>query len=332
MSEPLDRSEGFRALEELVALNTVSPLGDIALRQAGHFLKRWALRRGNGHFWTRRFNDSGVWLYSHIDTKPEGVLEAWKYDPFVLTADAGRLVGLGVSDAKFQLLNALDISTQFEVNIIVDGAEEVGGQDAAHYLKTQNPCLLVIADGSSANDETYCGTMGQIDGSIRLRTGNARIHPGRERRPALARELSQLLQEVASGDIYLNLTGLTAPQSIRSLTLEECDVRFDLRFGAENQAGVERFLARWNPDIRQHYGALGRSDATIGPRASFSCPLGSTLGCDLCVAVVAGALPANGNHQPNEWIGIEQIEAHRAKLSRVVRTALQAGRTPMGIL
>ncbi|MES2939370.1 MAG: M20/M25/M40 family metallo-hydrolase [Pseudomonadota bacterium] len=306
-------------LRELVALDTASPMAPPALDAAGRFLARWGLRKSDdGPFWLRRRPGTDVWIYSHIDTKPAGDAGAWGSAPLVLTRSGARLVGLGVSDAKFQLLNALRAGSEFGLNILVDGGEECGDLSAARFLAAQDCGVLVLADGSGTDGQTFCGTMGQMDGEIAIASGLKPVHPGRARRVHIAKQLGELLQDMRADGSRINLTGLGAPVTERSLTTEACSVRFDLRYGPADQPAADAFTAKWDARLRQHYAPLGRDDARFGPRAAFSSPMGSVLGTDVAVVVVPGGRPDNGNHQPDEWIDAAQIQLHDELLRRVL--------------
>lgn len=302
-------------LQQLVALDTVSPLTPEAELKAGELLAEWGLTKGaTGPFWYRCYNSSSLWIYSHIDTKPPGDLLRWQSSPFEISMRDGRLYGLGISDAKFQLLNALRLSAAHRLNIVVDGGEECGDLSAAQFLAERGVQALVIADGSAEDGQTYCGTMGQYDGTITLESRLGPIHPGRQLRPYIRDALRRLLDDIATSRLHANITGISTPETVRSLTAESCTVRFDLRFGPDNAQRARNFVEKWNAKLRQTYGFLGRDEPLFGPRASFSSPMGSVLSDKTRVLVVPGAVPDNGNHQPNEWIYEHQIGKHEVLL------------------
>jgi acetylornithine deacetylase/succinyl-diaminopimelate desuccinylase-like protein len=311
-------------LRQLVALDTVSPLTPEAELRADEWLSQWGLTKGATEpFWYRCYDSSSIWIYSHIDTKPPGDLSQWRSPPFELSTREGRLHGLGISDAKFQLLNALRVSAAHRLNIVVDGGEECGDLSAARFLAERGVQTLVIVDGSAEAGQTYCGTMGQYDGTIVLESRLGPIHPGRQVRPYIRDALRRLLDDIAASGLHANITGISTPQTVRSLTAESCTVRFDLRFGPDSAERARHFVEKWNAILRQAYGFLGRDEPLFGARASFSSPMGSVLSDRTRVLVVPGAIPDNGNHQPNEWIYEHQIGKHEALLISAISSIVR---------
>jgi len=271
--------------------------------------------------WLRASGSPRAWVYAHIDTKPPIPRDEWRTDPFSLVEKSGRLFGLGISDAKFQLLNALDVFSDPDIGFVVDGEEEIGGSGAAEILAAADVDVLVIVDGATSSARFFSGTAGQIDGQLRLKTGSPRLHPSR----AIRRELWQMMSDVfgraAELKMHFNWTGLSAPESVRSLSLEEAVIRFDLRYQRIDAPVVGAFLEPYDVEIRQHYQPLeGICHQHDYPLASFSCALGNTLSRLNRVVVAPGAFAQNGNHRPNEWIDFTQIIAHRIRLEKVRRS------------
>ncbi|MFF2775533.1 M20/M25/M40 family metallo-hydrolase [Streptomyces sp. NPDC058052] len=311
-------------LAALVALDTVSPLDAARLEACGAELARHGcVPVGPGLF---GYGDprSRVWLYSHVDTKPAVPPEEWTADPFTLRVLPDRWVGLGVSDAKFQLLNALAAADPDRHFVLVDTCEEYDGDgDAAAYLAAHRPDTLLICDGAYAGHETYAGHLGQVDGEFLLDTGRQPLHPAR-RGGDVAGRLAALLTELGESDLACTLTGLSAPRTERSLSLQQVTVRFDLRYGPGDEGRVRELLAGHPHRIRQWmHPVLGTEPAaagTGGPASSASRlgvrgPLGVRR-----ILVVPGADPDNRNHQPEEFIRPSQVDRHL----RTLRTVLGA--------
>ncbi len=300
-------------LAKLIQINSTSPLADDALTEVSSYLANWGFVKGNGSFWLRAGYDEKSWVYSHIDTKPALPLDKWQSDPWTLVQQDEKLIGLGISDAKFQLLNLLESSIDFPGNIIIDGGEEIGDAAAPLFLRECGAKRILIVDGSSQNDDFFSGTMGQVDGVIALVTGEECVHPARRMQYQIARELNELTSFILNSGLHFNFTGIHSPRQERSLTMECVDIRFDLRYGPNEIAAVTDFLQRWQPQLKQHYPPFGRDKHDMS-RAVFSCALGTILDPQLDVVVVPGARPDNGNHKPNEFICMAQIAAHQSKL------------------
>ncbi len=322
-------TDQFQAqLGRLVELDSVSPVTGERLARAGALLAELGYERHAPTVFVRGNPEAEVWLYGHLDTKPPVPRAAWRFDPFTLTESDGRWYGLGVSDSKFQLLNAalvMDPASQF---MLVDLEEECQGLEAGRLLASRRVDFLVVVDGSVGNHDVYRGLSGQADGHFVLRTGATPGHPGREPSgaggPKLLDLIHELTHELESSPFRFNLTGLQAPATERSLTLEEVTVRFDIRFTRAQERAVKQFLDARSAQIRQWMPAFeGRQplplDGTVPPVAPFSSNLGLVDDLDVRhVLVVPGALPENGNHRPNEFIYPWQIERHRARLSGVL--------------
>jgi acetylornithine deacetylase/succinyl-diaminopimelate desuccinylase-like protein len=323
-------------LARLVALDTVSPLDEPRLRRAERLLAGYGCERLPGGLFGRGEQGSPLWIYCHLDTKPPVPRAEWATEPHRLVRAGERLYGLGVSDAKFQLLNVLLGAPADGCFVLIDTAEECGGRDAASLIAGSEIDTLLVADGAAGRHELYDGLSGQIDGVLRLRTHRPRLHPGRERtgadarRPELLELICALRERLAGEPFRFHLTGLAAPPSERSLTLEEARLRFDLRFDAGGRAAARAFLAAHDHEIRQWMEPLaGRerfssSGLAVGPSAPFASNLGG--GGDerapRRVVVVPGARNDNGAHRPNEHIERAQIGLHRERL-RVVIAAIQ---------
>lgn len=320
-------------LHELVELDTVSPLDERQLGRAEQLLGGYGCARLGEQLFARGNPDSATWVYCHLDTKPPVPREAWATDPFRLTRIDDRLYGLGVSDAKFQLLNALHATPETSF-LLVDTAEECGGPSAPELMSERELDTLVVVDGAVGAVDVYNGLSGQVDGVLVLSTGRASLHPGRERTgvedaaPDILELLARLHEEVASRRWRLNVTGVSAPVTERSVTLERLEVRFDLRFGASDIGAVCQFLDRHDCRTRQFMDPVeGRerfeaASFASGGRAPFSSNLGRHGVIPRRVVIVPGARNDNGAHQPNEFVHTDQLEPHRARLAAVL-AALQ---------
>jgi acetylornithine deacetylase/succinyl-diaminopimelate desuccinylase-like protein len=136
--------------------------------------------------------------------------------------------------------------------------------------------------------------------------------------------LAVVLADASASGFAFTITGLSAPVTERSLSLQQATVRFDLRYAHSQRPAVDRFLARFPHRIRQWMNpVMGTRRPPVeagGPAASASrlgvaAPLGVST-----VLVVPGAEPDNRNHQPDEFIRPAQIDRHLRALQRVLST------------
>ncbi len=312
------------SLARLVALDTVSPIGDEPLERCASELSRLGCRPIGDRLFG--FGDPAVpvWLYGHVDTKPIGPRADWKTEPLTLTERDGMLFGLGVSDSKFQLLNALAMAHSGRHFVLVDTSEETdGAPGAAAFVARYRPATLLICDGARGEADLYAGYSGQADGFFHLRTRRPTHHPARP--GGDASELLRALLTAAADCPRFTLTGICAPRTERSLAVQEIDVRFDIRYGPDEEPTVDALLAAWPHTLRQSMAAVAGARTisvpglVTGGLAPFSNRLGQLgpLKVD-CLAVVPGADPDNRNHQPNEFIRIDQVERHQDVLRRVL--------------
>lgn len=309
-------------LRKLVSLRTVSPLSETAKRNTDIFLKEFGLTRGDGNFWVKKNDASKIWAYSHIDTKPPGAKKNWGSNPFVLTENGDKIVGLGVSDAKFQALNLLNLSNRYPLNVVIDGGEEIGDLDAAKFINQQDVKDFIVVDGFKISDKPYKGMMGQLDGEIIFNSEQYPQHPGRKVSNFFWDSLRKLYEFAARNAIHFNVTSVASEARARSLTLESFSIKFDIRYTNAQANTIYRFIEEYCPNIKQHYPPLGikddaRSDLEV---ASFSSPLGKILTTPKNIWIVSGALRENGNHQPNEWIFRSQINEHFDSLNKFLKT------------
>lgn len=322
--------EFLEQLQELVALDTVSPLDERQLAAAERLLAGYGCSRVGGSLFGRGDSDSATWVYCHLDTKPPVPREAWVTDPFRLTRIGDRLYGLGVSDSKCQLLNALHATPETGFFLIVDTAEECAGIAAGELMGGRDIDTLVVVDGAIEAFDIYNGLSGQVDGVLMLETGRMCLHPGRERTgveagaPTMLDVLAELCNDVAGRSWRFNVTGLSAPVTERSLTLERVEVRFDLRFGVRDLPSVRAFLSERECRVRQFIEPVEgreRFEATSvasGGLAPFSSNVGGHGVTPRRLVVVPGAHNDNGAHLPNEFIRVDQLSTHRARLESVL--------------
>lgn len=132
-------------------------------------------------------------------------------------------------------------------------------------------------------------------GTIILSAGAEPLHPGRSVRHGLQGQRLQLLQEI--GRFQFNLARILGGDPVRSLTLEEGAVSFDIGYRAT---------------LKQLYSPLtGRISSRTSPAASFSTPLSRHLDRLENVWVVPGGRTTKLAHRPNENISREQIQERR---------------------
>jgi acetylornithine deacetylase/succinyl-diaminopimelate desuccinylase-like protein len=195
----------FEMLRELVAIQSVSP--DAARANDVVQAARWAaekIHRIGGDVLISQ-GDGGlplvtgevrastspqaapdVLVYAHVDVQAAGPLETWESPPFELTSRDGQLYGRGVADDKANvvvLLTAVEelaAAGMLPVNVrfLIDAEEEVGGDSADQWLRsdTRGASAAVMLDGSV--DELTVGIRGMVHGRIRIRTGVADQHSG----------------------------------------------------------------------------------------------------------------------------------------------------------
>ena len=311
-------------LSEMVGLNTVSPLSGARLAKVAGWLHRRGFRTIGRNLFARGSSRMPLWIYSHIDTKPVGCRADWHTHPLHLTVQGGRWHGLGISDAKFQLLNVLLSPWSERAYVLVDAAEECGDSDVGRLLSARDVDTFVVVDGFLEQSRIYNGAMGQLDGTITLRTGGLPRHPARSSSSQILVQLEKLIRDVETSGLRFNVTGASAPMTERSLTLEQLTLRFDLRFNSRQHASARSFVKRWAAETRQSIPPLeGRPALSRGMNMSASAaPFSSNLGrihrAPRRVLVVPGALADNNNHRPNEFIWPQQILSHQRTINRLL--------------
>jgi acetylornithine deacetylase/succinyl-diaminopimelate desuccinylase-like protein len=316
----------FTELARLVAIDTVSPMSAGQLDACAAELAGYDCHRIGPELFGRGDPAADVWLYGHVDTKPARPREEWRTDPFTLTERDGYWYGLGTSDSKFQLLNALGVAPPDEHFVLVDTSEEHDGSGAAAaFLADHAPRTMVVCDGAVAPGfDVFSGYSGQFDGVVRLDTGREPAHPARGGGDVGA-TLALFLADARASDLRLTVTGLSAPVTERSLSLQQAEVRIDVRMQPDDLPALRGFLDRWPHSTRQlMYPVVGRAPLRLpglvcGGVTPTANRLGRADGPPVeHLVVVPGADPDNRNHQPNEFIRPAQIERHRDTLRRVL--------------
>lgn len=105
--------------------------------------------------------DRTLWLVSHIDTVPAGNVSDWKYPPFDVTVENGKMYGRGTADngqgiflslLLLKYLRKNDLKLNLGLAFVAD--EEVGSKYGIQYLLTQmefgrNDLFIVPDSGKS---------------------------------------------------------------------------------------------------------------------------------------------------------------------------------------
>ena len=135
-----------------------------------------------------------VLLYSHYDVVPAGDPAAWTSDPFELTESDGRWYGRGAADCKGNLamhLEALRLleqngGTDLGLKVVVEGSEELGGEDGLVKLIESDPeifradVILIADSGNAAVGEPTLTTSlrGGAQIKVTVETLEGAIHSG----------------------------------------------------------------------------------------------------------------------------------------------------------
>lgn len=135
-----------------------------------------------------------VLLYSHYDVVPAGDPDAWTNDPFELTERDGRWYGRGAADCKGNLAMHLEALRLLEANggtdlglkVVVEGSEELGGEDGLVKLIESDPeifradVILIADSGNAAVGEPTLTTSlrGGAQIKVTVETLEGAIHSG----------------------------------------------------------------------------------------------------------------------------------------------------------
>jgi hypothetical protein len=91
-----DLHEFWQVLEELVALDTTAPVSEQKLVEVERVLRPFGCCRVGRRLLGAGDPTERMWTYTHVDTKPAGDRQRWRTNPFRLTVDQDRWLGLGV--------------------------------------------------------------------------------------------------------------------------------------------------------------------------------------------------------------------------------------------
>lgn len=135
-----------------------------------------------------------IGIYGHYDVQPADPVDQWHAPPFQLTAVKKRLVGRGVADNKGHIvqniaaLKRLIDQDQLRNNIvfIIEGEEEVGGPNLAHYLEELHMPLTsvdiwLVTDVGMANPnqvKLYYGLRGLMYYQLTVSVAERDLHSG----------------------------------------------------------------------------------------------------------------------------------------------------------
>jgi acetylornithine deacetylase/succinyl-diaminopimelate desuccinylase-like protein len=107
-----------------------------------------------------------VLVYGHYDVQPADPLELWHSGPFEPVIKEGKIYARGACDDKGQFymhVKALEIMSQTNslptnIKFIIEGEEEVGSPNLAHFVKTNKELLaadvILISDTSMLSMDT----------------------------------------------------------------------------------------------------------------------------------------------------------------------------------
>jgi Cys-Gly metallodipeptidase DUG1 len=108
-----------------------------------------------------------VLVYGHYDVQPALKEDGWKYDPFVLTEDNGRLFGRGSSDDKgpvicwlwvIQVYKNLNLDFPVNLKMCFEGMEESGSEGLDELVKAEAQNYFKNVDCICISDNYWLGT------------------------------------------------------------------------------------------------------------------------------------------------------------------------------
>lgn len=110
-----------------------------------------------------------IWVVTHMDTVPEGDIDAWKYPPFAGKVVKGRIYGRGSEDNGQELIASLfglhalrksGIAPECNIGLVFVADEEHGNVHGIDFLLTKNIFrkgdLVVVPDHGTADGSTIC--------------------------------------------------------------------------------------------------------------------------------------------------------------------------------
>ena len=136
--------------------------------------------------------DRTLLSYGHYDVQPPEPLDLWQSDPFEPTVRDGSLFARGVADDKGDVLariQALRLYIEehgplpFKLKFLIEGEEEVGSPNLAHFVR-QNAGLLsagaCLWEGTMKDEAgrpgVECGTKGMAYVELRARGASHDLH------------------------------------------------------------------------------------------------------------------------------------------------------------
>lgn len=111
--------------------------------------------------WIKQPGKPTVLIYGHYDVQPVDPIELWNSDPFEAKIEDGKIYARGANDNKGQnfvhlkaveAFNRVTGSLPVNVKFLFEGEEEIGSENLAEFLKTQQELLkcdcIMISDTS----------------------------------------------------------------------------------------------------------------------------------------------------------------------------------------
>jgi acetylornithine deacetylase/succinyl-diaminopimelate desuccinylase-like protein len=249
-----------------------------------------------------------VLVYGHYDVQPSDPLHEWVTPPFEPTIREGRVYARGATDDKGQMLTHLKSAEAWmrsagrvPVNLtyVIEGEEEVGGENLEHFLQSWAPRLkadvAVISDTSQfgpGQPAITHGLRGIVACEVTVRGPRQDLHSGVfggsicNPANALARLVASLHD--ASGrvqipDFYADIPTPTAGERerLRQLPFDEAaylaEIGVAAPWGEPGFSTLERRWARPTCDVNGlTSGYQGEGPKTIVPawaRAKITCRL-----------------------------------------------------------
>ncbi len=324
-------------LVELVGIRSVSgEEAAVADRIAG-VLREGGFdpRRSGRNVWARR-GEGGpcLLLNSHVDTVP--AVQGWTADPWIPRIEDGRLIGLGVSDAKASVAAMLEafltapLPARGSLIFAATCDEETGGEGLEALVSSLEFDAAIVGEPNG-----FAPAVSQ-KGLVKVKLV-ARGLAGHAARPHLAvnaivRAAEDILaiqaMTFAAEDPYLGrptATPTLVQGGVRSNVVpDRCEVTIDARtIGAfDNDAMIEAIRAAVSSDVEVLSNRLrpvaGDPGWKIAAAASFAAggaaPTGFPSVSDLAhlggkPAVVFGPGEPPQSHAPNESIAVGDVEA-----------------------
>jgi acetylornithine deacetylase/succinyl-diaminopimelate desuccinylase-like protein len=167
-----------------------------------------------GELSARRADAPTVLIYGHYDVQSPDPRQLWTHDPFDPVVRDGRLYARGASDDKGNFLPLLHVACELarsgdlpvHVRVVVEGEEEIGGQNVLHYLEGDErgaDCALVFDGGmvDEARPAMEIAVRGIVACHVRVRTAERDVHSGIYGGVALnaAHVLARMLSHVLPG-------------------------------------------------------------------------------------------------------------------------------------